>query len=53
MSVVRHRLWVDGIFLDAGGEADQIALLTVVGLNEWREKELLAMVPGYRESKGS
>lgn len=46
-------LWVDGIYLDAGTETERIALLTVVGLNEQGEKELLAMLPGYRESAQS
>lgn len=50
-------LWVDGIYLDAGREEEPPirsgALLTVVGLNEQGEKELLAMVAGYRESTES
>jgi putative transposase len=46
-------LWVDGIYLDAGPEEEKTALLTVVGLNEQGEKELLAMIPGYRESADS
>jgi putative transposase len=45
--------WVDGIYLDAGPEAEKTALLVVVGLNEQGEKELLAMLPGYRESAQS
>jgi putative transposase len=52
----QHRylyLWVDGIYLDAGLEEEKTALLTVVGLNERGEKELLAMMPGYRESTDS
>jgi transposase-like protein len=46
-------LWVDGIYLRAGPEEEKTALLTVLGLNEEGEKELLAMVPGYRESAQS
>jgi len=52
----QHRylyLWVDGVYLDAGSEAEKTALLTVAGLNEQGEKELLAMIPGYRESAQS
>jgi len=46
-------LWVDGVYLRAGAEEEKTALLCVVGLNERGEKELLAMRPGYRESKES
>lgn len=46
-------LWVDGVYLRAGSEEEHTALLTVVGLNERGEKELLAMLPGYRESTES
>jgi transposase-like protein len=46
-------LWVDGVYLDAGPEEEALALLTVLGLNEQGEKELLAMLPGYRESSAS
>jgi len=46
-------LWVDGVYLRAGQEEEKRALLCVVGLNEQGEKELLAMVSGYRESKES
>ncbi len=43
-------LWVDGIYLRAGGEAEKTALLCVLGLREDGEKELLGMTAGYRES---
>jgi len=46
-------LWVDGVYLRAGPEEQKTALLCVVGLNEEGEKELLAMLPGYRESTES
>jgi len=46
-------LWVDGVYLNAGQEEEKTALLCVLGLNEQGEKELLAMVPGYRESRES
>jgi len=46
-------LWVDGVYLNAGQEQDKTALLCVLGLREDGEKELLAMVPGYRESTES
>jgi putative transposase len=46
-------LWVDGVYLNAGQEEEKTALLCVLGLNEQGEKELLAMVPGYRESMES
>jgi transposase-like protein len=46
-------LWVDGVYLRAGLEEDKMALLCVVGLNEQGDKELLAMLPGYRESTES
>lgn len=43
-------LWVDGIYLRAGGEDEKTALLCVLGLREDGEKELLGMTAGYRES---
>ncbi len=46
-------LWVDGVYLRAGQEKEKMALLCVVGLNEQGEKELLAMLSGYRESTES
>jgi len=46
-------VWADGVYLDAGTEAEKTALLCVVGARDDGEKELLAMEPGYRESKES
>lgn len=46
-------VWADGVYLNAGGEEEKTALLCVVGLREDGQKELLAMLPGYRESTES
>ena len=46
-------LWVDGVYLGAGPEEGRAALLTVVDLKEQGEGELLAMMPGHRESTQS
>ena len=46
-------VWADGVYLDAGTEAEKTALLCVVGARDDGEKELLAMEPGYRESQES
>jgi len=46
-------VWADGVYLAAGTEADKTALLCVIGARDDGEKELLAMEPGYRESKDS
>ncbi len=46
-------VWADGVYLDAGMEEEKTALLCVLGGREDGEKELLAMDPGYRESKES
>lgn len=46
-------VWADGVYLTAGTEVDKTALLCVVGARDDGEKELLAMEPGYRESKES
>ena len=46
-------VWGDGVYLNAGIEKDKTALLCVVGARDDGEKELLAMEPGYRESKES
>ena len=45
--------WNDGVYLDAGTEVEKMAILCVVGARDDGEKELLAMEPGYRESKES
>lgn len=46
-------VWVDGVYLNAGGEQDKTALLCVLGLREDGQKELLAIGMGYRESTES
>lgn len=46
-------IWADGFYLGAGSEAENTALLCVLGAREDGEKELLAMMPGYRENKES
>jgi len=46
-------VWADGVYLAAGTEVDKTALLCIVGARDDGEKELLAMEPGYRESKES
>lgn len=43
-------LWVDGVYVKAGLEKDKAALLVVLaGLSDGR-KEIVAVVPGHRES---
>ena len=46
-------VWADGVYLSAGVETERMALLCVLGLREDGQKELLAMLPGYRESTDS
>jgi transposase-like protein len=46
-------LWVDGVYPKAGPKDENLALLVVVGANRRGEKELLALVEGYRESTES
>ncbi len=46
-------VWVDGVYLSAGPETEKMAILCVLGLREDGRKELLAMLPGYRESSES
>jgi putative transposase len=46
-------VWVDGVYLSAGGEEEKTALLCVLGLREDGQKELLAIGMGYRESSES
>jgi putative transposase len=46
-------LWVDGIYLGAGLERENSALLCVLGAREDGTKELLALELGYRESRAS
>jgi transposase-like protein len=46
-------LWVDGVYVKAGLEKEKAAVLVVLaGLSDGR-KELLALVPGHRESTES
>jgi putative transposase len=46
-------LWIDGVYLRAGPEAEKAALLCVLGAREDGRKEFLALEPGYRESTES
>ncbi len=46
-------LWADGLYLKAGPGDEKIAVLIVIGVTEDGQKELLAMVEGYRESAES
>jgi transposase-like protein len=46
-------LWVDGVYVKAGLEKEKAALLVVIGAMSDGSKEVLAVVPGYRESKES
>lgn len=46
-------LWADGLYLKAGPQDEQIAILIVIGVREDGHKELLAMMEGYRESTES
>jgi putative transposase len=46
-------LWADGVYVKAGLEKDKAALLVVMGALSDGTKELLAVVPGYRESAES
>ncbi len=41
--------WVDDIYVKAGLEKDKACLLIVIGATSDGRKEVLAMVPGYRE----
>src|SRR5690606_26203200 len=43
----------DGMYIGAGAEEEKTALLCVLGAREDGRKELLAMIPGYRESTAS
>jgi transposase-like protein len=44
-------VWADGIYVKAGLEKDKAALLVVIGAMRDGRKEVLAVVPGHRESK--
>jgi transposase-like protein len=45
--------WADGVYVKAGLEREKAALLVVVGAMRDGHKEVLAVVPGHRESKES
>lgn len=42
--------WADGVYVKAGLEKEKAALLVVIGAMSDGHKEVLAVVPGYRES---
>lgn len=46
-------LWADGVYVKAGLEQERAALLVVIGALRDGRKEVLAVVPGYRESTES
>ncbi|HEY7820537.1 MAG TPA: IS256 family transposase [Vicinamibacteria bacterium] len=45
--------WMDGVYVKAGLEKEKAALLIVIGAMSDGTKEVLTVVPGYRESKES
>ncbi|HFK9858443.1 TPA: IS256 family transposase [Legionella pneumophila] len=45
--------WVDGIYLQARMEESKECVLVIIGVDEWGQKDLIAMEAGYRESKES
>jgi putative transposase len=55
-SLAEHELvyaWADGIYVRAGLEREKAALLVLIGALRDGRKEVLAVVPGYRESTDS
>jgi putative transposase len=46
-------IWADGVYLKAGLEKENTALLVLVGVNADGKKELIALMEGYRESRES
>jgi putative transposase len=46
-------LWADGVYVKAGLEREKAAVLVVIGAMADGSKELLAVMPGYRESTES
>jgi transposase-like protein len=46
-------LWCDGVYPKAGLQGDKTAFLVILGVNEQGEKEPLAILEGYRESRES
>lgn len=45
--------WVDGVYLSARMESEKSCMLVIVGSDEYGNKELVAMIDGFRESKDS
>lgn len=43
-------VWADGVYLKAGLEKENTALLVLIGANEQGHKELISVMEGYRES---
>jgi transposase-like protein len=46
-------VWADGIYVKAGLEKEKAALLVIIGAMKDGTKEVLTVVPGYRESTES
>jgi len=46
-------IWADGVYLKAGLEKENTALLVLVGVNTDGKKELITLMEGYRESRES
>ena len=46
-------VWADGVYVKAGLESEKAVLLVVIGAMKDGRKEILAVRPGYRESKES
>jgi transposase-like protein len=46
-------VWADGVYLKAGLEKENTALLVLIGVNAEGKKELIAVMEGYRESRES
>ena len=46
-------VWADGIYVKAGLEKEKAALLVVIGAMKDGTKEVLTVVPGFRESRES
>lgn len=46
-------VWADGVYLKAGLEKENTAILVLVGVNVQGKKELIALLEGYRESRDS
>lgn len=45
--------WADGVYLQARMESDKSCMLVIVGADEHGNKELVALIDGFRESKDS